>query len=217
MEDLLAFARSSGGGDGDEGSPWEMGSILAEVATFAGEQKELEALAQAQELSKSVRDTYKDTETEASEAVSACEDEASAARARAEAFAAQTPTSPEIEALERERMALLKRLDEASTAEETTMAMVAELEKRVQAAEDALKAAKNSEDAAMPLMKHSLSLYASISKIKWDFAPDAQKKGIFAGSVVDAEEGYVRNFEIDERNKSQFQIANQLWDLINAA
>jgi kinetochore protein Spc24 len=58
--------------------------------------------------------------------------------------------------------------------------------------------------------RHQLSLYAHISKVTWQF--DAADR--IAGAVSDDVTGDIRHFDIDPESMSKFEIANQLWDLM---
>ena len=69
----------------------------------------------------------------------------------------------------------------------------------------------------MPRVKHAISLYANISCIKWDYAsPDIA--GIVAPSGASATPGKgARTFCIKRDKCSEFEVANQLWDIVDAS
>ncbi|GBG33328.1 Kinetochore protein Spc24 [Hondaea fermentalgiana] len=221
MSDVEAKGAIAGAEEEEEEETQEqwasMQQILEEVSVLAHEKTELEAVEGAGKLAREVRERYARAKDNAAEAIRKCTQDVTDAREKAEAFAAQTPTSPEIEALEQERIALLKRLEDANEDQDALLKLVADLEAKVARTEEELKLARQAEDKALPKMMHSLSLYSTISKIKWDLESSNPRKGVFQGTVVNPDEGYVKDFRIDEGSKTPFQVANQLWDIINAA
>ena len=58
------------------------------------------------------------------------------------------------------------------------------LEQQLQNLQLEHQAVENSAVVQVPLMKHSLSLYANITKIKWDFSSDN-----IAGSMINTDTG----------------------------
>ena len=68
----------------------------------------------------------------------------------------------------------------------------------------------------MPRVKHAISLYAHITCIKWDYAsPDIA--GIVAPQGKTSSARGARTFNIARESASEFDVANQLWDIIEAA
>ena len=116
--------------------------------------------------------------------------------------------------LDAQRAALQQKL--AALEAECTSAEgeVAKL-RRQKADVDARAAAVEAEKVAqVPRLQYSMSLFANISKIKWDFAAyddGGRVKGSL--SVPGSEE--VRAFDLDPRVTSDFDIANKLWDMLD--
>jgi len=65
----------------------------------------------------------------------------------------------------------------------------------------------------VPRVKDALTLYASISNIRWDYDTDAVKG---YASVAESKHPEVRPFNLDPTKHSKFYITNYLWDLMEA-
>ncbi|KAF0688282.1 Aste57867_20152 [Aphanomyces stellatus] len=63
----------------------------------------------------------------------------------------------------------------------------------------------------VPRLKQHIALYASITGIKWDFS-----SGHLAGRIHAPEQKHVTNFEF-KSPRNDFDVANELWRLIDAA
>lgn len=59
--------------------------------------------------------------------------------------------------------------------------------------------------------RHTISLYANISSIRWDYATPAVK-----GWVTSASGAGVRAFEFEQNKHTDFGVTNCLWDLMDA-
>ncbi len=66
----------------------------------------------------------------------------------------------------------------------------------------------------MPRLQYSMSLFANISKIKWDFAAYGDG-GRVKGSLSVPGADDVRAFDLDPRALSDFDIASRLWDMLD--
>jgi septal ring factor EnvC (AmiA/AmiB activator) len=62
----------------------------------------------------------------------------------------------------------------------------------------------------VPRMQQQISLYAMCTGIKWDFA---QERRLAGTADVPSQQG-LRQFSIDPEEHSSFEIANQLWDMM---
>jgi hypothetical protein len=62
---------------------------------------------------------------------------------------------------------------------------------------------------SVPRVQHSVSLYATISGIRWDYGCEDKVCGV----VNTASE--VRAFELDPKTTSKYDITQALWDLID--
>jgi hypothetical protein len=58
-------------------------------------------------------------------------------------------------------------------------------------------------------VQHSISLYATISGIRWDYT----KEDVIAGVVNTSSD--VRSFELDPRKLSRYEITQKLWEMID--
>mmetsp|Transcript_8469 Transcript_8469/g.31283 ORF Transcript_8469/g.31283 Transcript_8469/m.31283 type:complete len:198 (-) Transcript_8469:8006-8599(-) len=67
------------------------------------------------------------------------------------------------------------------------------------------------EKDTVPRVKHELSLYAHVSKIIWHYEPTSR----IVGHITDPANGDVKEIDIDPTKESSFQVANQLWDLVD--
>jgi len=75
-------------------------------------------------------------------------------------------------------------------------------------AAEALVAEEEHADS-VPRVQHSISLYATISGIRWDYS----KEDVVAGVVNTATE--VRAFELDPKTTNRFEITAALWGMID--
>ena len=62
----------------------------------------------------------------------------------------------------------------------------------------------------IPRIKHAISLYANITGIKFDYS----KEGKLAGHIAIPQSEEVHSFNIDAAKCSGFEIANQLWGMM---
>ena len=77
------------------------------------------------------------------------------------------------------------------------------------ALENDLERTRAQHAASVPRVAHSISLYATISGIRWDYS----KENLVAGVVSTQKE--VREFELDPQNTSRFDITQRLWEMID--
>jgi len=193
------------------GSQWDATKgILADVENLVSTSKDADTVRECRELNSKIEQAYEMGQVSAAELIKICQAKVEESRERSEELAARTPTSPEIDALEQERKGLEIRIKEQRMEKEEVEKFVKEIETKVNEMESSLEGAKNEYKDQIPLMKHSLSLYANVSKIKWDFS--GQNRREIAGTVCGS--GVTQKFCLDEEQNSSFQIANQLWELI---
>lgn len=190
--------------------------ILAELEVLSQETGDADKLRQCKAMVAEMRALYGESEADAKALIARFVQQVDESRRRAEDFAAQTPSSPEIEALEQERSALAARIAEAGADDKEANEMIAVLEKKIGDLETSLAATERGDASPIPLMSHSLTLYANVSKIKWLY-PDPPSSKTIAGSVVNADSGVIKEFELDKSaQRSKFHTANQLWDIVNS-
>ena len=103
------------------------------------------------------------------------------------------------------KIAVLKRDIGSHTGE------IAALEARRVAAMAEGAAAEEEHAESVPRVQHSISLYATISGIRWDYSKEERVAG-----VVNSGGGSVAAFDIDPKTTNRFDITQQLWDMIDA-
>lgn len=118
-----------------------------------------------------------------------------------------------------------KRVESLLTEKSTTAQHIEKLEadvkvfeKNITEKEDEIKElkvkateVKNNSEEVLPQTKYNFSLYTNVSHIRWDYeSEDGQVKG-FVASLND-----VKPFCLKKSEKSNYDIANYLWDLMEA-
>eukprot|EP00948_MAST-09A_sp_MAST-9A-sp1_P001696 g1696.t1 len=120
---------------------------------------------------------------------------------------------------------------------ETCWKIVDELKEKKAHVEKEISDLESRTQEEMPVAENALSLYANITKIKWETTPkqteassdqsqnqvntdamttsdtDLTDENIIKGVVTDPDTGSVKKFSIDSTQKTSFEIANLLWDL----
>ncbi len=209
-----ARARAAGRlGEMAAASLWaETEAILGDVERLCAEAEDCEGVERCEALARDAARAHGEGAADAAALIRAVAGRVDAARARAEELAARTPSSPEIEALEHERVALQNRIAGQRGEADKVDELVAALERKVADLEAELARRRAAADEQLPLMKHSLSLFACVSKIKWDFQHRDNER--IAGTVVDAESGRAKQFAVELDGKSPFEVANLLWGYV---
>ncbi|KAL1495961.1 hypothetical protein AB1Y20_014602 [Prymnesium parvum] len=69
---------------------------------------------------------------------------------------------------------------------------------------------KQEESVEVPRARHTISLYANISSIRWDYNSENVK-----GWITGASGSGLKAFELDPSKHSQYFITNCLWDLMD--
>ena len=71
---------------------------------------------------------------------------------------------------------------------------------------------KQQESVEVPRARHTISLYANISSIRWDFGSPAIK-----GWITSSSGNGMKAFEMDaNHNHTDFAVTNYLWELMDA-
>lgn len=70
---------------------------------------------------------------------------------------------------------------------------------------------KQQESQEVPRARHTISLYANISSIRWDYGSNSIK-----GWVTSASGGGMKAFEMEANRHTDFAVTNYLWDLMDA-
>lgn len=68
---------------------------------------------------------------------------------------------------------------------------------------------RHQESVEVPRARHTISLYANISSIRWDYNSDLVK-----GFITSAQGSGIQSFELDPAQHSSYFITNNLWDLM---
>ena len=77
---------------------------------------------------------------------------------------------------------------------------------------------KQQESVEVKRARHTISLYANISSIRWDYSSAAIKGWVTAanGGGATGGGGGMKAFEMEPNRHTDFQVANYLWDLMDA-
>lgn len=70
---------------------------------------------------------------------------------------------------------------------------------------------KNNSEEVLPQTKYNFSLYSNVSHIRWDYECDEDQVKGFVASLND-----VKPFCLSKSEKSNYDIADYLWDLMEA-
>jgi len=70
---------------------------------------------------------------------------------------------------------------------------------------------KNNSEEVLPQTKYNFSLYSNVSHIRWDYECDEDQVKGFVASLND-----VKPFCLSKSEKSNYDISNYLWDLMEA-
>jgi hypothetical protein len=62
-----------------------------------------------------------------------------------------------------------------------------------------------------PVCRHTISLYANISSIRWDF-----NSSLVKGFITSAEGAGIKAFEMDPAHTSSMEMTNRLWDMMDS-
>jgi len=185
--------------------------ILADLEKFCQNDDDIQRIRNIKKLKKQAMNLIAEGELDAIELIRKCSEEVNSVKKNAEMLAAQTPSSPEIEALENQLRSLEVDIRERHDEKKATLEQVMELEEKLAVMRATISGFSQEIAYDVPMMKYILSLYANIANIKWDFQKTKDKKvcGCFVNNKV------VQNFSFDESELSPFQVANKLWDTIN--
>ena len=116
-----------------------------------------------------------------------------------------------VESLHTEKIATIQHIEKLE-------ADVKVFEKNITDKEDAIKGlkvkateVKNNCEEILPQTKYNFSLYTNVSHIRWDYECEEDQVKGFVASLND-----VKPFCVSKSEKSKFDIANYLWDLMEA-
>ncbi|KAK8800158.1 hypothetical protein WA171_004793 [Blastocystis sp. BT1] len=115
----------------------------------------------------------------------------------------------QLEQLKKERDASKQRLENGRRDILTREADIARLEEEYVALASKCEKAKEEANKTKEKIKKIFVLYHEFSKIKWDYS-----KPTVAGILTRTKFSDVIDFEIDPTGKSEYDIANTLWDLM---
>ena len=70
---------------------------------------------------------------------------------------------------------------------------------------------RQQESLEVPRARHTISLYANISSIRWDYSSTSVK-----GWVTSAQGSGMKAFEMEPHRHTDFAVTNYLWELMDA-
>mmetsp|Transcript_24526 Transcript_24526/g.53138 ORF Transcript_24526/g.53138 Transcript_24526/m.53138 type:complete len:239 (+) Transcript_24526:179-895(+) len=137
-------------------------------------------------------------------------DEANAARGAAtDDLRAHTE---HIAQLESEAAELRRRNDALTSARREAEARVARFKAEADEQIDGIDAVEAHRMEEVPKIQMQIALYAKVVRIKWDY--DESVGGVLKGEVAVPSKGVCRQFEIDSTEHDDYDIANELWALM---
>jgi hypothetical protein len=102
-------------------------------------------------------------------------------------------------------------LERMRAAEENALRSIQNLEERHAQAAGENAQVRDMAAVDIPRVKYALSLYANISNIVWDYSAE-NVKGMITSPVGEP----TKSFDIDPSSATNFDITNQLWDLMDS-
>ena len=97
-------------------------------------------------------------------------------------------------------------------AEENALRSIQNLEERHAQARGEIAQVRDVAAVEIPRVKYALSLYANISNIVWDYSEVENIKGMITSPTGEP----TKSFNIDPCSATNFDITNQLWDLMDS-
>ncbi|CAM9371687.1 unnamed protein product [Choristocarpus tenellus] len=123
-----------------------------------------------------------------------------------EGFASQ------VAGVEQERARMVSHIEglrEVAVKTEGDIELLREKAKRV---DEAMEGTVEAHLTNMPRVQNSISLYANITDIKWNYEADP---GMVAGWFMPKGSDTVQGFQFSATGRSEFEVANKLWDIID--
>ena len=114
----------------------------------------------------------------------------------------------EVEEIEQEKADIESNIKEYSAELETIDAQRAELQTELDLIKKEMETVEAEKKKALPTTRYTLSLYANITNIDWEYSDRTHVKG----KIILKDD--VRPFNLDPSKHSQFVITNYLWDLM---
>jgi hypothetical protein len=115
----------------------------------------------------------------------------------------------EVSAIAAKKSAAQEKIDLIVSDMGAHSAELSNLEARRLAVETEIASSDQVHAESVPRVQHSISLYATISGIRWDYSKDS----LIAGVVNTSTE--VRDFELDPSTMNRFEITQRLWEMID--
>uniref|UniRef100_A0A7S3PP82 Kinetochore protein Spc24 n=1 Tax=Aplanochytrium stocchinoi TaxID=215587 RepID=A0A7S3PP82_9STRA len=196
----------------DSLTDWEeTKTILQDLEELYQQNQDAERVGECIQLRDSITATYSEATDSVQDLIRNFSKEVDVLKQKAEELAGQPSSNPEIEELKSKIKQCGERYTEQQHHEKDIEAEVEALEKKMESLQLEQEELEKKAAASVPLMQHLLSLYANITKIKWDFSSES-----VAGVVSDAEgKGVVRQFDYSLENHTSFELANNIWDVIS--
>ena len=115
----------------------------------------------------------------------------------------------ELESLSQQQENARQDITELETEAEAHRVKLAGLEEQQRLVGRKVKLAAETHADNVPRVQHSISLYATISGIRWDYSKDETIAGVVN---TDFE---VREFELDPKTMTRYEITESLWEMID--
>ncbi|CAM9875759.1 unnamed protein product [Discosporangium mesarthrocarpum] len=133
-------------------------------------------------------------------------------RERQEVVPSEEAFASQVAELEQERASLVSRIEGGREVEAEAQAEIKRLQEEVRRADEAMENSVEAHLVEMPRVQNSISLYANVTDIRWNY--DAEP-GKLAGWLAPKGSDSVQGFQFVTTGRSDFEVANKLWDIID--
>ena len=190
----------------------EINGFIDEIEKLLLDNEDTKTVEQCVLLQADINQTYDQCKLRIKELIEITSSLVEDAQFKADAIAAETPTNPEIDKLEKEIVMIENRIKNNQIDAISIRKQVGDMENEIKSFEEASKKAKQlALKKELPEMCSMLKLYASVTNIKWDLENCTKK--IISGWVIKKDDAGKKIF-ISLEKKSKYEIANQLWGLL---
>lgn len=195
--------------------PWsEAKQYLSDIAVmFEEDDKERTALSELRQLKRDVGAIMTGRELDAKRILQEMQSRVQrAAMSTTEINPSLEELRVKLTALEGRKQQLMEEIMRLQKVKDVSQASLQALTQQMAALRQAASALTSDHAQMVPRIRHSLSLYANISSIRWDYDNDA-----VAGYVAPSDGAPVRPFYIDPRTHTPFEVADSLWRVVEEA
>eukprot|EP01138_Halocafeteria_seosinensis_P016427 gb/GECG01016758.1/.p1 GENE.gb/GECG01016758.1/~~gb/GECG01016758.1/.p1 ORF type:complete len:222 (+),score=51.42 gb/GECG01016758.1/:1-666(+) len=162
-------------------------------------------------LSRQVQNGYVRKEEHTKELIQELQQQVHSQQEEAEHMAGIKEHRERLQKLEQDKDEVRQQLKQYKEEKENAQERTQEINQQIDAISEATEKLKADTEARIPRVKHTLSLYANISNIRWDYDNDDKISGYIAPPS-----SAVTPFEFDADTDS-FELADRLWELIDEA